>query len=79
VEIGGVAAPQPLITAYTLSVDSPENLAATAESQKWRPLLKLKLAGQRDLQCVAAVRANAPASSLIIDANERGVSAIMRI
>jgi L-alanine-DL-glutamate epimerase-like enolase superfamily enzyme len=27
-------APQPLVTAYTLSVDSTENLAVTAESQK---------------------------------------------
>src|SRR5664280_725816 len=70
-KLAGLPPPQPLITAYTLSVDSPANLAATAGSQKWRPLLKLKLAGQSDdLQCVAAVRANAPASRLIIDANE---------
>ncbi len=69
-KLAGLPPPQPLITAYTLSVDSPENLAVTAESQKLRPLLKLKLAGQRDLQCVAAVRANAPTSRLIIDANE---------
>jgi len=69
-KLAGLPPPQPLITAYTLSVDSPENLAATAASQKWRPLLKLKLAGQNDLQCVAAVRANAPDSRLIIDANE---------
>ena len=69
-KLAGLPPPQPLITAYTLSVDSPENLATIAESQKWRPLLKLKLAGQDDLQCVAAVRANAPASRLIIDANE---------
>ena len=59
-KLAGLPRPQPLATAYTLSVDSPENLAATAESQNWRPLLKLKLAGQDDLQCVAAVRANAP-------------------
>jgi len=69
-KLAGLSPPQPLITAYTLSVDSPKNLAATAGSQKWRPLLKLKLAGQDDLQCVAAVRANAPASRLIVDANE---------
>jgi L-Ala-D/L-Glu epimerase len=69
-KLAGLPPPQPLITAYTLSVDSPENLAAIAESQKWRPLLKLKLAGQDDLQCVAAVRAYAPAARLIIDANE---------
>ena len=69
-KLAGLQPPQALTTAYTLSVDSPENLAVAAESQKWRPLLKLKLAGQDDLQCVAAVRANAPASRLIIDANE---------
>lgn len=69
-KLAGLMPPQPLITAYTLSVDSPENLAATAKSQKWRPVLKLKLAGRDDLQCVEAVRANAPASRLIIDANE---------
>jgi L-alanine-DL-glutamate epimerase-like enolase superfamily enzyme len=69
-KLAGLPPPQPLITAYTLSVDSPENLAATAENQNWRPLLKLKLAGHDDLQCVAAVRANAPDSRLIVDANE---------
>jgi len=69
-KLAGLMPPQPLVTAYTLSVDSPKNLAATAESQKWRPLLKLKLAGQNDKECVAAVRANAPTSRLIIDANE---------
>lgn len=69
-KLAGLPPPQPLITAYTLSVDSPENLAATAASEKWRLLLKLKLAGQNDLQCIAAVRANAPSSRLIIDANE---------
>ena len=69
-KLAGLQPPQPLLTAYTLSVDSPENLAATAGNQKWRPILKLKLAGHDDLQCVAAVRANAPASRLIVDANE---------
>jgi L-alanine-DL-glutamate epimerase-like enolase superfamily enzyme len=69
-KLAGLMPPQPLVTAYTLSVDSPKNLAATAESQKWRPLLKLKLAGQNDMECIAAVRANAPASRLIVDANE---------
>jgi L-Ala-D/L-Glu epimerase len=69
-KLAGLPPPQPLVTAYTLSVDSPENLAATAENQNWRPLLKLKLAGHDDLQCVAAVRANAPDSRLIVDANE---------
>jgi len=69
-KLTGLPTPQILTTAYTLSVDSPENLAVTAKNQNWRPILKLKLAGLDDLQCVAAVRANAPASRLIVDANE---------
>ncbi len=61
---------QPVTTAYTLSLDSPEKMAATATENAWRPLLKLKLAGPEDLDRVAAVRAAAPESSLIVDANE---------
>ena len=34
------------------------------------PLLKIKLAGQGDLERVAAIRQNAPNSTLIVDANE---------
>jgi L-alanine-DL-glutamate epimerase-like enolase superfamily enzyme len=69
-KLTGVAAPQAVTTAYTLSVDSPANLAEAARSQAWRPLLKLKLAGEGDLERVAAVRAHAPQSRLIVDANE---------
>ena len=35
-----------------------------------RPLLKLKLAGEGDLERVAAVRENAPDARLMVDANE---------
>src|SRR5450631_197799 len=54
-KLAGLPPPQILTIAYTLSVDSPENLAATAGNQNWRPILKLKLAGLDDLQCVVAV------------------------
>ncbi|GAB5470086.1 MAG: dipeptide epimerase [Rhodospirillales bacterium] len=64
------AAPGPLVTAYTLSLESPEKMAAAAAENAWRPLLKLKLAGPEDLERVAAVRAAAPESRLIVDANE---------
>lgn len=62
--------PKVLQTAYSLSLDTPENMARVAKEQAWRPLLKLKLAGEGDLERVAAVRANAPDSRLIVDANE---------
>lgn len=66
----GLEPPQALTTAFTLSVDSPDNLAVAAKQQASRPLLKLKLAGTGDLERVAAVRANAPDARLIVDANE---------
>ena len=69
--LAGLPEPQPLITAYTLSIDSPEAMAAAAQEQAARPLLKLKLAGDgQDLARVAAVREHAPEARLIVDANE---------
>jgi L-alanine-DL-glutamate epimerase-like enolase superfamily enzyme len=69
-QLAGLAPPQPLTTAYTLSVAAPGHLAEAAHGQAWRPLLKLKLAGPGDLERVEAVRAAAPESRLIVDANE---------
>ena len=69
-KLAGLSSPQTLTTAFTLSVDSPANLAEAARTQAWRPLLKLKLAGKGDLERVATVRANAPLARLIVDANE---------
>lgn len=64
------AEPEPLLTAYTLSLDTPENMQRAAEENAFRPLLKLKLAGAGDLERVAAVRKGAPAARIIVDANE---------
>ena len=60
----------PIVTAYTLSVGAPEAMAAEAARCADRPLLKLKLGGQGDEARLAAVRAAAPNSALIVDANE---------
>ena len=63
--------PGPLTTAFTLSIDTPEAMAAAALDNAHRPLLKLKLAGDaEDLPRVQAVREHAPFSTLIVDANE---------
>ncbi len=48
-ERAGLAAPPPVITAYTLSLDTPEAMAMAAKSAA-RPLLKLKLGGDGDVQ-----------------------------
>ncbi|MBT6274617.1 MAG: dipeptide epimerase [Chromatiales bacterium] len=68
--LAGLAEPQTVTTVYTLSLDTPENMGAAAKAQTARPLMKLKLAGEGDLERVAAVRENAPDSRLIVDANE---------
>ena len=69
-ELAGLASPRPLVTAYTLSLDTPERMGEAAAAQRARPLLKLKLTGDGDLDRVAAVRRNAPQARLIVDANE---------
>ena len=68
-ELVGIAWMKPLTTAYTLSLDTPEAMGAAAAAQRARPLLKLKVTGDGDLERVRAVRENAPASRLIVDAN----------
>ena len=66
----GMQAPTSVVTAYTLSLDTREAMGAAALAAKARPLLKIKLAGEGDLDRVAAIRQNAPDAVLIVDANE---------
>jgi len=66
----GVGVLRPLTTAYTLSLDSPERMGAAAAEHRTRPLLKLKVTGDGDLDRVRAVRQGAPEARLIVDANE---------
>jgi L-Ala-D/L-Glu epimerase len=66
----GLKALNPLKTAYTLSLDTPEAMGAQAAKNARRPLLKLKIGGPDDLGRVEAVRANAPKTRLIVDGNE---------
>jgi L-Ala-D/L-Glu epimerase len=69
-QLAGLAEPQPLVTAYTLSLADPAAMGEAAAAAANRPLLKLKLGGPQDRERLAAVRRNAPASRLIVDANE---------
>ncbi|QWG16974.1 dipeptide epimerase [Bradyrhizobium sediminis] len=66
----GRPAPRPCTTAYTISLDSPEAMAAATAKAAHRPLLKIKLGGDGDGMRIAAVRKAAPESELIVDANE---------
>ncbi len=62
--------PEPLLTAYTISLGTPEKMAADAARAAARPLLKVKLGGNNDPAAIAAVRRGAPEARLIVDANE---------
>jgi L-alanine-DL-glutamate epimerase-like enolase superfamily enzyme len=66
----GLAEPGPVLTAYTLSLDSPDVMAAAAKREAHRPLLKLKLGKPGDTERLQAVRQAAPEARLIVDANE---------
>ena len=65
--LGGMG---PVVTAFTISVGSPAEMEAAARLASARPLLKVKLAGDGDVERLRAVRAGAPAAHLIVDANE---------
>ena len=69
-QLAGLSEPLPVMTAFTLSLDTPENMLAAARKNAHRPLLKLKLGGEGDLARLKAVREGAPDSRLIVDANE---------
>ena len=66
----GRPAPRPCTTAFTISLGSPDAMAAATARAAHRPLLKIKLGGDGDTERIAAVRKVAPESELIVDANE---------
>ena len=68
--LAGLPAPVPVVTAFTIGLDSLDRMAEAAHRAAHRPLLKIKLNGDRDLERIHAVRAAAPDSRLIVDANE---------
>ena len=60
----------PVKTGYTLSLATPEVMAEAARRHARWPMLKLKIGGADHLDRVAAVRAAAPRTRLVVDANE---------
>lgn len=69
-QLAGLPEPKPVVTAYTLSLDTPEAMGAAAARAADRPLLKLKLGREGDAERLRLVRRHAPDSRLIVDANE---------
>ncbi len=66
----GFEKPQDILTAYTLSLDTPQAMASAATAAAHRPLLKLKLGGDGDAERLRLIRKAAPDAKLIVDANE---------
>lgn len=66
----GRPVPAPAITAFTLSLDTPDAMRVMAATHAHRPVLKIKLGTPDDMPRLEAVRQGAPGSALIIDANE---------
>jgi len=70
-QLAGLPEPKPEITAYTLSLDTPEKMQAQAAKHSYRPLLKTKLGGGvEDIARIKGVRLGAPDAKVIVDANE---------
>lgn len=69
-QLAGLPALRPRITAFTLSLDTPDAMRAQAAENAHRPLLKIKLGTPDDMPRLEAVRQGAPKSAIIIDANE---------
>jgi L-Ala-D/L-Glu epimerase len=69
-DVAGLPAPGPVLTAFTLSLGSPEQMRAAAAANADRPILKIKLGTPDDMPRLEAVRQGAPRCRIIIDANE---------
>jgi L-alanine-DL-glutamate epimerase-like enolase superfamily enzyme len=71
-ELAGLSPPRAVVTAYTISLDTPDAMGDAARKASARALLKVKLGGADggDGARIAVVRTAAPHSELIVDANE---------
>ena len=69
-ELLGLPAPQPVTTAFTISLGTPDDMAKATAKAAGRALLKIKLGAPGDPARIAAVRKAAPRTTLIVDANE---------
>lgn len=68
--LAGLPPPKPVLSAYTISLDTPAAMAAAAAAAAGMPLLKVKIGAADGLACVAAVADARPDARLIVDANE---------
>jgi L-Ala-D/L-Glu epimerase len=61
---------EPVTTAFTLSMGTPEAMALVAHHERSRPILKIKVGGDGDIERLRFIRNAAPKAKIIVDANE---------
>jgi L-alanine-DL-glutamate epimerase-like enolase superfamily enzyme len=66
----GLPSPRARITAFTLSIDTPHEMAKAARAARAHPVLKLKIDGIGGLESCFTVMKARPDTQLIVDANE---------
>ncbi|MSP81489.1 MAG: L-Ala-D/L-Glu epimerase [Alphaproteobacteria bacterium] len=69
-QLAGLPEPRAVVTAYTISLDSPDKMAAQAAANTDRPLLKVKLGADDVIERLRAVRQGSPQARIVADANE---------
>lgn len=74
----GLAAPEPLASALTIVIGTPDAMVAAAARAAHAPLLKVKVDALAPADQVRAVRMAAPGAALIVDPNESWDEALLR-
>ena len=74
----GLAVPASLVTAVTVSLDTPEAMGQAARAVADAPLIKVKLSAEDPAARLRAVAAAAPNSRFIVDPNEGWTFAILK-
>lgn len=69
-DLAGLAAPKEIVTAVTISLDEPQNMAEAAALVAAAPVLKVKVNSSDPMAQLRAVRTAAPTAQLIVDPNE---------
>jgi L-alanine-DL-glutamate epimerase-like enolase superfamily enzyme len=62
--------PKPVTTVYTVGIDDPENMQKDAAEHSDCPIIKVKVGIGDPLEQIACIRAGAPNSAIVIDANQ---------
>lgn len=62
--------PRIVTSVYSLGLETPKKMGQIAKKHSNRPILKIKLTGDGDLERLNYIKKNAPNSRLIVDANE---------